>query len=347
MMTTMIMMIILGEIKVFGMRHEPRTAVLKSSVTATTGNLNAYHHVVTPTDVTCAAGTTQQSDVTVTHHPSFDLVDTETNPIPSEVTSFVNIPVISSLASDFPDKHLCTYILDGLRNGFRTGFHGAFTETRPNNLMSARNNKLKVTQAIIKEIQRKHTSGPFKECPIPQLHCSPIGATDKPDGSIRLVMDLSQPEGLSINEGIDKTTFSVQYTHFDEATKLVRIAGKDCFMCKVDIKHAFRLLPVHPSEWKLLGYVWEGLYFVDTRLPFGLRSSSKIFNDFADLVCWILHNKYQLPNLVHYSDDFLVCGQSFVTAKYQLLTLCRAFHDMGIPLAADKIFGPLTSIIFL
>ena len=144
-------------------------------------------------------------------------------------------------------------------------------------------------------------------------------------------MDLSQPEGFSINERIDKDEYAVRYSHFDDATALVRELGEGCYMCKVDVKHAFRLLPVHPTEWKLLGYRWNGYFFVDTRLPFGLRSSSKIFNDFADLICWIIINKYKLTDLVHYSDDFfMVCCQSLSVACEQLRTLCQAFKDMGI-----------------
>ena len=77
----------------------------------------------------------------------------------------------------------------------------------------------------------------------------------------------------------------MQYTHFDRATELVRRAGKNALMSKVDVMNAFRLLPVRPEDWKLLGYYWNNLYFVDVRLSFGSRSSPGIFNSFADLVC--------------------------------------------------------------
>ena len=220
------------------------------------------------------------------------------------------------MLSDFPNIYLVNYIVDGLLRGFDVGFKGINSETRPKNLLSALNNRTKVSEAIDKELVRSHTSGPFIYPPLKNLHCSPIGGgVIKKDNSCRLIMDLSQPKGSSINEGISKETFSVKYTHFDEATKLVRSAGKSCLLSKVDIKHAFRLLPVKPDNWKLLGYFWEGYYFVDTRLPFGLRSSPAIFNQFADLVWWILHHKYELQSLVHYSDDFfLVSVQQIATS---------------------------------
>eukprot|EP00111_Clytia_hemisphaerica_P011848 TCONS_00034821-protein len=172
-----------------------------------------------------------------------------------------------------------------------TGPHSAST---PKNLKSALEHTDAVTTAVCKELKRKHTSGPFLQPPIPNLHCSPLGSREKKDWTRRLIMDLSQPTGESINEGIAK-----EYANFDQATELVFKSGKNCLMTKIDIQHAFRLLPVQPSQWVLLGIHWRDMYFVDTRLPFGLRSSPAIFNSFADAVHWILQNKYKLSRTLH------------------------------------------------
>ena len=161
-------------------------------------------------------------------------------------------------------------------------------------------------------------------------------------------MDLSQPRGSSINECISKEDFSVKNTHFDEATALVRAAGQSCLLSKVDIKHAFRLLPVGAQDWKLLGYFWEGCYFLDTRLPFGLRFSPGIFNQFADLICWVLQNNYGLQHLVHYADDFfLVSSNNENVAQKDLTCMCNAFDELNIPLADEKIIGPSDIITYL
>ena len=106
-----------------------------------------------------------------------------------------------------------------------------------------------MNEAINKELCRGHTSGPFVQPPLTPFHCSPIGAVVKKDSSCRLIMDLSQPRGYAINEGILKEDFAVQYTHFDVATDMVNAQGSGCYMSKVDIKHTFRLLPVRPCDW--------------------------------------------------------------------------------------------------
>ena len=57
-----------------------------------------------------------------------------------------------------------------------------------------------------------------------------------------------------------------------------------------------------------MGMKWEGDLFINTALPFGLRSAPKIFNAVADAVEWIV--KQQGVDCVqHYLDAFLVIGQ--------------------------------------
>ena len=52
-------------------------------------------------------------------------------------------------------------------------------------------------------------------------------------------------------------------------------------MAKIDLKSAFRMIPVHRADWDLLGMHWRGQYYVDTCLPFGLRSAPFLFNEYA------------------------------------------------------------------
>ena len=157
-------------------------------------------------------------------------------------------------------------------------------------------------------------------------------------------MDLSQPRGNSINDGINKEEFYVQYSHFDDATNMVHAMGKGCLMAKIDIQHAFRLLPVKQSQWRLLGIQWLGQFYVNTRLPFGLWSAPAIFNKFADLVCWIIQEITNNPNITHYSDDyFIVNSQDLQETEKELSTVKQIFQHLHIPIATEKIEGPSTT----
>ena len=183
--------------------------------------------------------------------------------------------------------------------------------------------------------------------PLPLLHCSPLGAVPKKDGTFRIILDLSSPRGSSVNEGISKDEFSVKYSSFDDAVVLVQSLGTASFMAKLDICHAFRLCPVRPDQWCLLGYYWDGQYFIDTRLPFGSRSSPFIFNKFADLLLWILIYIGAIPFIVHYLDDFFLCATSSDQCQAHMDTMRSLFSELGVPLAEDKTVGPSQCITYL
>ena len=44
-------------------------------------------------------------------------------------------------------------------------------------------------------------------------------------------------------------------------------------MAKIDIKQAYRIIPVHPDDHHLLAVQWKGELYVDSDLPFALRSA--------------------------------------------------------------------------
>ena len=270
------------------------------------------------------------------------------NPLPQGIhNKFVHIPRLKELLADHPDQSLVASIISGFEFGFDLGFRGTLTNTFPPNNKSALIHKKGVTDAIRRELDRGHTAGPFPAPPFPISHISPLGAAPKSDGSIRLIMDLSQPKGCSINEFISKDEFPCKYTPFDEATRLVRLTGRGCYLTKVDIQHAYRLLPVRQEDWPLLVYCWEGQFCVDLKLPFGGPSSASIFTDFADLICWIINNKYNLV-AIHYSDDYLLISPAvFVLALQQSHTMLEVFRFLNIPVAEDKLLGPANVLPYL
>ena len=64
--------------------------------------------------------------------------------------------------------------------------------------------------------------------------------------------------------------------------------GRGTLMAKMDIKEAYRMVPVHPEDRLLLGMKWKGQTYVDKTLPFGLRSAPSIFTAVADGIEWAM-----------------------------------------------------------
>ena len=90
----------------------------------------------------------------------------------------------------------------------------------------------------------------------------------------------------------------------------------------------------------------EGKFFVDTVLPFGLRTAPKILSAVADTLEWIAL-RVGVTEL-HYLDDFLTMGRAGseeCARNLQLLVeLCR---ELGVPLKWQKVEGPSTTLTFL
>jgi hypothetical protein len=70
-------------------------------------------------------------------------------------------------------------------------------------------------------------------------------------------------------------------------------------MAKCDIEDAFRLVPIHPTDYHLLGFTWNNLYYYDRCLPMGASSSCQIFESFSSSLHWIMENKYCAAGMYH------------------------------------------------
>ena len=129
-----------------------------------------------------------------------------------------------------------------------------------------------------KEVTAGRVLGPFEHIPMETFRSSGLGAIPKKGGKWRMILHLSAPLGNSVNDGIDKDQFPIQYSTVDEAISLVTSFGAMAVMAKVDLRTAFRMVPVSPADWDFLGMQWQGKYYVDTCLPFGLRLAPILFN---------------------------------------------------------------------
>ena len=145
-------------------------------------------------------------------------------------------------------------------------------------------------------------------------NCSPLGVVPKKDGSWRIIMDLSSPRGSYINDFISKEDFTLQYASFDQALALVSSFGTGALMVKLDLKHAFRLCPVFPSDVTYLACIGrENSMWIFAYLSV-YRSSPFLFNRLADAFEWILKNNYAIQALMHYLDDYFTRRSTIVTS---------------------------------
>ena len=216
------------------------------------------------------------------------------------------------------------------------------------NLPSALIHQEVITNKIEKELLLGRVKGPFSTKPFSVFHCSPLGLVEKKQpGEFRMIHHLSFPDGKSINDGIPTEESFVQYSSVDQAIKFIKQCGQGSFCAKTDVQAAFRTINLHQSQFKYLGFTWQGQYYFDCCLPFGLSSSCKIFERFSTALQWIAQTKLGIDYTTHVLDDFIFVNKSYEACNKDLKQFLQMCNHIGVPIAHDKTYDACQIITFL
>ena len=237
------------------------------------------------------------------------------------------------------------FFFDGLADGFRIGFSSPLSTLRPSrrNLPSALEHPKVVDKYLQKEITENRVAGPF----LPEAcvsHISRFGVIPKSHqyNKWRLIFDLSSPRGQCERRSPKGALLNVlclcQRRSAQDTGQWPKL-----HVDKIDIKSAFRLIPVHPADRHLLAMSWRGALYIDTCLPFGLRSAPRLFNIAADLLEWILKDR-GVTFVMHYLLN--VGPPKSAECQKNLGIIKEVCHTLGIPLALEKVEGPSTALEF-
>ena len=224
-----------------------------------------------------------------------------------QVSTPIDIYRLELELANHPDCNFVSNLLSTLKEGARIGYSGPRSSRVSPNLISATQHPEVVTLNLQKEVTLGRVAGPYPSQPLPNFQCHPVGVVPKKHSTEwRTIYHLSYPPGDSINDHIPKDPFSLSYVRVDDAIHILQSLGKGAFMAKTDLKSAFRLIPIHPNDWSLLGIYWQSQYYVDMYLPFGVRSGPFLFNLLSDGLEWILKHNYGLQYVIHILDDKII-----------------------------------------
>ena len=206
-----------------------------------------------------------------------------------------------------------------------------------------------ITKPIVEQTIRDEISqGNYMISATKPTVVSALGAIPKPNSSeVRLIHDCSRPHGQAVNDFI--TTRSFKFQTLDDAIKLLR---PNYFMAKIDLKHAYRSVPIHPANYQATGCKWRFVgddfdtYFYDTRLPFGAKSSPEIFHRLTQAVRRMMA-KRGFDDIVVYLDDFLVVGPTLAECTQAYDTLLTLLQDLGFTISRHKLVAPAQQLTFL
>ena len=125
----------------------------------------------------------------------------------------------------------------------------------------------------------------------------------------------------------------------------VLACGTGCFIAKADIKDAFRIVPIHPSSYYLLGFKWKQSYFYDMCLPMGCSVSCRIFEQFSSALQWIMTTKLETEHMTHILDDFIFIAQSQSACNTSLSKFINLAQELNIPIKESKTCLPATTSV--
>ena len=255
-------------------------------------------------------------------------------PVSSLGISPIRTELLRKLLKGSPDED---FLAEGLSTGFKFHFKGTECSFEAKNSKSACNQMEAVDKKLEVEINLGRIAGPFKNAPFKNFKASPLSIREKSTpGSFRLLHNLSYPYDItSVNGGIPQTYKTVKYATIQSAVKVINSLGRGCFMAKADIKSAYRLIPVHPSQFHLLGFSWRENYYFDKFLPMGMAESCAIFEKFSDGLVYIM-GKFGVHNIVKVLDDFLILETSEIDCNTSLKKFKMIMGLLGIPLVEEK-----------
>lgn len=237
------------------------------------------------------------------------------------------------------------FLLRGLTEGFRVVDEGFTPEpVEVDNYKSALDRRDSVENQILEEL----SEGRYvfvKEKPV---IVSALGALDKSDNRVRLIHDCSRPFARSVNDYVNRKEKMV-YQSVADACSLV---NQGYFMAKIDLRSAYRSVPIHPSNLRFSGIKWQfqgesdPRYMVDTRLMFGSKLAPNIFHRLSQAVRRIFYRHYGVQ-LVAYLDDFLVVGRTYEECNRHVLDLINLLRRLGFDIAWEKVVSPTQNLTFL
>ena len=216
-----------------------------------------------------------------------------------------------------------SFILNILRCGYKIQFIKPVPNASIKKILS-KPSKLKLVP-IINEIQKyvKNSVVSVVE-PLESDIVSRIFSVPKPNGNIRLVIDLS-----NLNNYVNKIPFKIE-----DQNDIKNMITQGDFLASIDIKDAFFSVPLHESSKRFTCFEINNTRFSYNVLPFGLTSSPRIFSKIFKVVISYLRTKG--IKISAYLDDIIIIGESFERVENDLITTLYTLKKLGYIVNFEK-----------
>ncbi|KAE8239716.1 hypothetical protein A4X13_0g8104 [Tilletia indica] len=210
-------------------------------------------------------------------------------------------------------QHRYPSIFDALNIGLNIGIKAPSHTHISQHHKSATDHPEQVNLIIDKELSSHRYAGPYPsrqavEELIGPFQTAPLGLRPKPNGKFRLIQDFSYPKSPtstqhpSINSALDISLWPTTWYTFANICACILALPRSAQAFVRDVTSAFRQIPLHPSQWPGTVVEWEGNFYIDQFLAFGLGPACGAFGLFADAFADICR-AYGIGPTGHWVDD--------------------------------------------
>ena len=173
---------------------------------------------------------------------------------------------------------------------------------------------------VKEELDRMLKEGIIEEVTEPTDWCAPMVPVVKPNGKVRICVDLRK-----LNEAVKRERYILP-TLEDIAPKL---AGAKVFS-KLDASSGYWQIPLHPDSSRLTTFITPSGRFCFRRLPFGITSAPEIFQK---RMTNLLRNQ---DNVAAIQDDIIVYGKTIAEHDLSLQRVFKTIAQSGLRLNEKK-----------
>ena len=246
---------------------------------------------------------------------------------------------VNTLAHYLPhyDPILAEQLLDGFINSVHVHTQAETHDITVRNPPSISQHSDIVSEKLARELKAGRMAGPFLSPPFQPFYISPLGLI--PPNALnewRLILNLSFPRGLSINDGIDPSLARVCYEDLDHVISIIQSIGPICYVAKSDLANAFHQLPLHRDCYKYMGFTFQGLYYFDRALVMSSSTSCATFEQLSSALQWILTCHFGVRYISHILDDFIFLSSSEETCNQYQKKFEYLCTDLNLPVKTEK-----------
>ena len=130
----------------------------------------------------------------------------------------------------------------------------------------------------------------------------------------------------------------------DDCVEQLVVLGKGAFIAKADLQDAFRIIPVLPLDYRLLGFKCQGLKYFDMCLPVDCSNSWQTIELLSQVLQLISQYKFQVSSMSDILDDFIFFGKTQSEYHFNLSRFLELSRMVNLPKKQSKTVFPSTTV---